>query len=369
MNQQDRVNLLVKGMEQENLDIIVGFSPAAHHVDFGDAVALFCGFKPLGPSFSVLHRNGDMEMVISPSWDLSRAQSRFGNAIATDDLAAALSARIDRWSNVAAIGTVDLAKMPHGLVDGFAGRLGDRAKKCDQLVYKAAARKTDSELSNAREATRIAEQTYEYLLEIAKPGIPECHLAATMKSYSRSMGADDNFMMFHAEGHPKAVQPSGERRLEAGDLILAEITPSYEGQFAQVCRTACLGSPTQEQSEKYDLVVRAMKNGISRARPGVPMNAICHGIDEVLRDAGYSEFCEPPYMNRRGHGLGITSMEPGNVSLNNDTILEEGMFFVVHPNQYIPEVGYLLCGEPIIITDSGAEILTKNHAMLGTIPT
>ena len=30
--------------------------------------------------------------------------------------------------------------------------------------------------------------------------------------------------------------------------------------------------------------------------------------------------------------------------------LEEGMIFVMHPNQYIPETGYLMCGEPVVIT-------------------
>ena len=185
---------------------------------------------------------------------------------------------------------------------------------------------------------------------------------------ARSIGADDNFMMFHAEGHPLAVQPSGERKLEKGDLILAEMTPSYRGQFSQICRTACVGEPTNEQQEKYNLVVTAMKNGIGRAKAGVPMKEICLGVDEVLCDNGYAAYCAPPYMNRRGHGLGIASMAPGNVSLNNETILEDGMFFVVHPNQYIPEVGYLLCGEPIIVRENGADVLTKNRAALGAIP-
>jgi Xaa-Pro aminopeptidase len=72
-------------------------------------------------------------------------------------------------------------------------------------------------------------------------------------------------------------------------------------------------------------------------------------------------------MNRRGHGLGVSSVAPGNVSLKNETILEDGMFFVVHPNQYIPEVGYFLCGEPIIIRDPLADILTEDHAALGFI--
>ena len=41
---------------------------------------------------------------------------------------------------------------------------------------------------------------------------------------------------------------------------------------------------------------------------------------------------------------------PGDVALDNDTVLEPGMVFMIHPNQYLPETGYLLCGEPVLLT-------------------
>ena len=42
------------------------------------------------------------------------------------------------------------------------------------------------------------------------------------------------------------------------------------------------------------------------------------------------------------------------------------MFFVIHPNQYLPETGYL-CGEPVI-TANGAEVLSEHRAALAEIP-
>jgi Xaa-Pro dipeptidase len=55
------------------------------------------------------------------------------------------------------------------------------------------------------------------------------------------------------------------------------------------------------------------------------------------------------------------------VSLDNTTILEAGMFFVVHPNQYLPETGYLLCGEPVLVTVNGPEVLSERIASLAEI--
>lgn len=365
MNQQDRINNILKTMADEELDAIVAFSDAAHHVDHGNAVALLSGFKPLGASIAILRQDGHACLIVSPSWDGDRAgeMSSVDEVILADDLAAA-EKKINASGRV---GLADLGKMPHRFAAAVTERFSDGAKDVTSLLFNLAARKTDEELANARKATEIAEAAFQYLLRIAEPGIPECYLAAELKNQTRKLGGDDNFMMFHAEAHPLAVQPSGERPLEKGDLILAEITPSYRGQYAQICRTACLGEPTDMQAAKYEIVVRAMKNGISRARSGVAMKEICLGVDEVLRAEGYGEYCEPPYMNRRGHGLGITSMAPGNVGLKNETILEDGMFFVVHPNQYIPEVGYLLCGEPIIIGPDGSDVLTAEFASLDAI--
>ena len=86
-----------------------------------------------------------------------------------------------------------------------------------------------------------------------------------------------------------------------------------------------------------------------------------------LEAQGYGEFCHPPHIRRRGHGLGFGSNAPGDVSLDNATKLEPDMFFVIHPNQYLPETGYLLCGEPVLITSSAVELLSERMASLAEI--
>ena len=44
------------------------------------------------------------------------------------------------------------------------------------------------------------------------------------------------------------------------------------------------------------------------------------------------------------------------------------MIFVMHPNQYIPESGYLMCGEPVVVADDGAKSLSEHNAQLDVIP-
>jgi Xaa-Pro aminopeptidase len=195
----------------------------------------------------------------------------------------------------------------------------------------------------------------------------ECDLAVELNSYMKSLGADDNFLMLCASPHNLAVMPSSTRKIEPGDVLVTELTPSYEGQFVQICRTVAVGPPRPELQQKYDLVVRAMWAGIETIRPGIPMSQVCEAIDRVLQAAGYGEYCRPPHMRRRGHGLGCGSVAPGDVATSNETLLEEDIVFIVHPNQYFPETGYLLCGEPVRVTATGVETLSTRTATLGVI--
>jgi len=168
--------------------------------------------------------------------------------------------------------------------------------------------------------------------------------------------------LMSASQHNLGVRAAGERVLEEGDIILAEITPSFEGQFAQLCRTVVIGNKPAGYDETYAILQRAMKAGQAAALPGTPMSEVAEIINGPFRDSGYGDYCRPPYMRVRGHGLGLTSNLPGDVSVTNNIELEEGMVFVMHPNQYLPETGYLMCGEPVVITPDGARALSTNSA-------
>ncbi|NQV56540.1 MAG: aminopeptidase P family N-terminal domain-containing protein, partial [Rhodospirillales bacterium] len=127
MNHQDRINAILEAMAADGLDLVIAFSPAAHHVDFGDAVALISGAKPMGPSFAVLTDKGEARLVVSPSWDLSRAEkhAQTGDVVSTDDLAATFRAMFaDKLPAAERIGAADLGKMSHRLADDIKSVIG-----------------------------------------------------------------------------------------------------------------------------------------------------------------------------------------------------------------------------------------------------
>ena len=114
-----------------------------------------------------------------------------------------------------------------------------------------------------------------------------------------------------------------------------------------------LGEPSPLQREKYDLLLRANAAGAAAAVPGRPSADIAKAINEVIGAAGYAEYCRPPYMRTRGHSLGLGAVVPYDLTDESSPIVDEGMTFIIHPNQYIPETGYLMLGDTVVIGPGG----------------
>lgn len=361
-----RLAAIRAAMAEAGLDRLVGVHDGAHFIERPNPVMVMTGFKALGAAAAGLDRDGERFLVVSPAWDAERAQEAAPEITVhgADDLVEGL-----REVCGTAAGTIGLAGMSE-IASSLAQRLRalfPNARDADPVVFEPARCKTDEEIAWAREAARIAERGYAHLKSIARPGLSEDELAAEVCWFTKSLGAEDNFLLLCAGAHNRAVQPSTGRRLAAGDILLAEITPSYRGQLAQICRTLVLGRASATLAQKYALVTAAMEAGFRAAQPGVAMSQVCRAINAVLEAEGYAEYCHPPHIRRRGHGLGFACTLPGDVSLDNDTALEPGMLFMIHPNQYLPETGYLLCGEPVLLGPGGAEVLTRERATLAEI--
>jgi Xaa-Pro aminopeptidase len=181
----------------------------------------------------------------------------------------------------------------------------------------------------------------------------------------RRAGANDNFILLSSGPHNRAMRAPTDRKVARGDVVIGEITPVCDGQFVQICRTVSVGSPASALTAAYDLLLRAHEAALARVRAGVPASGIASAIDGVLAEAGYGEFCRPPYMRTRGHGFGIGSIAPGAlIDADTHAPLPAWQAVVVHPNQYLPETGYLACGETVLVTPDGYERLSQTANQL-----
>ena len=274
------------------------------------------------------------------------------------DLEEALTANPDASRNWASYS----ASRRKGVLYRLAGakRPDTRARYLQDIIENMARSKSAFELERLRRAAAIADAGVQALHEDARPGLKEYELAAIVEHRMRYLGAEDNFGMVVANKHNQALHPPTDRVVQPGDIIIGEITPCIGGLFVQICRTMVLGEPAPLVRQKYGILHKAMALGMEAARTGAPASDIATAINGVFVEWGYEEYCRPPFMRVRGHGLGCGSSAPGSLEDGNKTRLEENMTFIIHPNQYLPETGYLTLGDTVVMGKTKAESLMKS---------
>src|SRR5580692_10868257 len=367
---QGRLSEATRYLAEQKLDGLIAASNGLNNFLESNAVFVLSGVRPIGESAVVLDRDGRSTLIVTPAWDEERAAriSRTARTVGTNDLATALDAAVRAHKlTMTRTASIGLSLLGQAIVDRIASALGTLPRPADELARDLAKIRIADELAAAEKATWIAERGYERLLEYARPGLREFELAAELYCFTKRLGAEDNFLLMSASQHNLAVRAAGERILDVGDVILSEITPCYHGQFAQICRTTVIGEPRPVVREKFAILQEAMDAGLVACRSGSNVAELTRSINGVFQKAGYGDYCRPPYMRVRGHGLGITSDRPGDLNDTSEVGFEEGMVFVMHPNQYIPDTGYLMCGETVVISHNGAISLSERDAELDMV--
>jgi Xaa-Pro aminopeptidase len=352
-----RISKIRQAMRYQGIDELLIFDSGRHNFLRMNYVAYLTDFISVGPETILVVRAEDEPILfLTPTWDIPRAKD--------ESWVPDVRPFKEFWIRLPAmsgkIGLVGREAMHVGFNDEIVKTLKRTPVNAKDLIENIARRKTEFELERLRKAATIADAGVEALHEDARPGLKEYELAAIVEHRMRSLGAEDNFGMVVAHHHNNALHPPTDRVVENGDIIIGEITPCVGGLFVQICRTVVLGQPPAVVQEKYAILKKAMQLGMDAAKTGAPASDVAAAINGTLIDAGYEKFCRPPFMRVRGHGLGCGSSAPGNLEDGNRTALEEGMTFIIHPNQYLPETGYMTLGDTVVMTKTHAEPMTRS---------
>jgi Xaa-Pro dipeptidase len=365
-----KVRSLREAMKEQKLSALLFYSTGQLSMLEVNPVLWISGLLPMGPHTGVLVTDGgDAAMLISLPWDEGRARERtwIADVRVTDRFAETVKELAVEKRIGGDIGLVGWAFMPAATYQALVKQFGGRLKVADSILSSLARFPGAESLPALTRAAEIADRGFDAILANAKVGMREYELAAEVEYAMRSRGAEDNFGMVTASDHSHCAHPPQDRRLRQGDIVIAEITPAVEGHFIQLCRTAVMGAPSPVVREKFAMLEEAMEKSLDRVRPGQKVGPISQAMNEVFSAYGYEKYCRPPYMRVRGHGLGFQSMPFSEIVDENEAVIQEGMCFVVHPNQYIPETGYLMLGDTVYVEANGPRRLTQTPMRLFTI--
>lgn len=366
MTNNMKLGKAIQLLSQRGLDGIIIYSNGMRHVLRPSYLHYFSELKPLGPnSAMVISKSGNVTLLVEPPWDLIRASKKswVNDIRGSSDFVKDLTSIMHEFRIAGSVGIAGSREMTEDIYTSIEKQAN--IELADDIIEEIAREKTKREMDIVRKTARIADIGFKAFLEHARVGIREYELLAEIEFAMRLAGADDNFILLSSGKHNYAMHAPLDRRLTEGDIVIGEITPICEGQVIQLCRTIVLGKPSPILIGKYQMLVDSLEESLRHIKAGAPASLISMAINRVISEAGYAQYCYPPYMRARGHGFGVGSIAPGPVIDDNIKVnLERQQVVVVHPNQYLPETGYLACGETVLVTDTGMERLSETETKL-----
>lgn len=224
-------------------------------------------------------------------------------------------------------------------------------------------RKEDHELELMKLASEITLTAYKAAYEALEEGMTQDDFARLVSlAHERqgfSGGAGVQVGQFSALPHG-SVTPQVVRQ---GTILLMDGGCGVEGYRSDLSRTFVMGAPTDKMRTVFEIEHRAQKAALDQARPGVEAQSVDAAARKVIADAGYG----PGYKyftHRVGHGIGMDGHEWPYLVKGNTMLLEPGMTFSDEPGIYIPGEFGIRLEDDMVITDSGAELLTPQSPSL-----
>lgn len=218
-------------------------------------------------------------------------------------------------------------------------------------------RKDAHELRSIRLAIKRAEESFRELKKLIKPGITERELGLKLEYLMRKRGsrkpAFDTIVASSANGAMPHASITN-RRIKKGDLVTIDFGAEANGYFSDITRTVCVGRPTQRQHQIHGLVLEAQAAAIRSIRPGITCKSIDDAARSIIQKAGHAKH----FGHGTGHGIGLMVHEGPSISRLSKDRVEPGMVFSVEPGVYLPGWGGVRIEDLVLVTDTGAKVLT-----------
>jgi len=257
--------------------------------------------------------------------------------------------------------------LEHDLISRFVPDV--RMVKGEAVLDPLRMRKDASEIASLRRAIEVAEAALEEVVPSLSPGVTEREVCNQLTSAILLGGGESVPIEPIVLSGPRSALPHGrpgERRVEAGEILLIDFVMTVDGYHSDITRTFVVGQePDDRLREVYAAVRAANEAGRAAARPGVACQDVDRVTRQVLVDAGLGEH----FIHRTGHGLGLDVHEEPGIVEGNDMPLEEGMVFTVEPGVYLEGWGGIRIEDDVVVTEGGCETLTTFSRELRVVAT
>lgn len=227
------------------------------------------------------------------------------------------------------------------------------------LISSLRQKKDDAEIQKLREAEKIGDEAFSYILGQIRPGRTEREIALELEFFMKKRGAAALSFETIAASGVRSAMPHGvasDKVLETGDFLTLDFGCVFEGYCSDMTRTVVLGKASQKQKQIYELVLHAQKAALEAIAIGKKCSEIDRVARELICQGGYGD-C---FGHALGHSVGIEIHESPNLSPKCDTVIAPGQILTVEPGIYVEGFGGVRIEDLIAVRATGIENLTSS---------
>ena len=246
--------------------------------------------------------------------------------------------------------------------------------------------KSTTEIEKMRKAGKLAAKLLDYIESFVKEGVTTLYLNDLCEDFTKKYGAISAPLNYNE--FPKSICtsinnvvchgiPSEKNVLKNGDIVNIDVTVILDGFHGDTSRTFMIGEVDDKVKSLVARTENAMYRGINVVKSGKYLYEIGRIIEKYINKFGYSIV-----RDYSGHGIGQEFHEDPQVfhhfTMDNKIRLRKGMIFTIEPminmgDSYLVKTskkdGWTVTTadgslsaqfeHTILVTDNGAEILTK----------
>lgn len=249
-----------------------------------------------------------------------------------------------------------------------------RLETAERLVAALRGRKTAAEQRLLRDACEVTVRIFEAVTPKLRPRMTEKQFAAliveemkTIPGLSSAWEADQCPAVFTGPDSAGAHAGPTDRPIEPGHIVNVDFGVRRCGYCSDLQRTWYVLKPGEteappEVQRGFDTILRSIREAAAAIRPGVSGAEIDDVARGVVTSAGYAE-----YAHGTGHQIGRVAHDGGGGLLprweryGNTPLLpiEAGQCYTIEPRLTVPGHGIATCEDIVVVTDRGAEFLSR----------
>jgi Xaa-Pro dipeptidase len=220
--------------------------------------------------------------------------------------------------------------------------------------------KSELEIAKTAHVCSLVSDSFDALPAFLDAGMTEREAFVAFKIDLLSRGVDDVPYLVGGTGPGfiDVIKQPSDRVIDPGDLIMFDTGSTFDGYSSDFDRFFSFGPADGAARQAYDTVWRATEAGLEMLRPGVTASDLFTAMATVM-DAGGSM---GNTVGRLGHGLGIQLTEWPSNTIDDHTVMSEGMVMTLEPGLVWAPGKMMLHEENVVIRADGPQLLSRRAA-------